>query len=83
MHLHLQHANLIGIIFFSCADELNLISRLDRAVDNLEICNDSSERIEHRVKDKGLERRIRITLRCWHSLYDCIKNLLDTLTGLT
>ena len=43
MHLHLQDSNLICVVFLACADEFHLVSWLDGAVDNLEICDDSSE----------------------------------------
>ena len=61
MHLHLQHTDFIRIIFLSCAYKLHLVTRLDGAVHNLEVCNDASERIEYRVKDKSLKRSIRVT----------------------
>ena len=82
MHLHLEHAYLICIIFLACADELDLVTRLDGTVDDLEICNDTSERVEDRVKDKSLKRRIRISLWSRYPVDDCIKDRLDTLTGL-
>ena len=43
MHLHLQDTNLISLVFLACIEELDLVAFLYRAVDNLEICYDSSE----------------------------------------
>ena len=43
MHLHFQYTDLICDILLACADELHLVSRLDRTVHNLEICDDSTE----------------------------------------
>ena len=83
MHLHLEHTDFIRIIFLACAYELNLVAWLDRAVDNLEICNDTSERVEYRVKDKRLKRSLRVSLRSRHSLNDSIQDFLHTLSSLT
>ena len=82
MHLHLEHSDLICIIFLSGIEELDLVTLADGSVHNLEICDDSSERIEYRVKDKGLERCLRITLRSRNSLDDGIQNLFDAFSGL-
>ena len=83
MHLHLQHADLICNIFLSSAYKLDLVARLYRSVDNLEICDDSSERVEYRVKYKGLQRSIRISLRSWNPLHDSVKNFLYALSCLS
>ena len=83
MHLHLEHADLVGNIFLACADELDLVARLDRSVHHLEICDDSAERIEHRVKDQSLERRVRIPFRSRHPLHDSVKHFLYALSCLS
>ena len=83
MHLHLEDTDFISYILLSCADELDLISNLDGSVHNLEVCDDSSERVEHRVEDEGLKRSIWISHRSRNSLYDSIENLFHSLTCLT
>ena len=83
MHLHLQHTDLICHIFFSGADELDLVAGLYGTVDNLEIGNDTTEGIEHRVEDKRLKRSLRITFRSRNPFHYGIKNFLHALTGLS
>ena len=83
MHLHLQNTDLVRIIFLSSADELDLVSRLDGTVHHLEIRNDSSERVEHRVKDKGLQRSVRVSCRSRNRFHYCVQHFLHTLAGLS
>ena len=83
MHLHLEHTDIIGLIFLSCIEELYLVSLPDRSVHNLEVCDDTSERVEDRVEDKGLKRSFRIALRRRDPLDDGVKDLLHTITGLS
>ena len=83
MHLHLEDTDLVGRIFLSCADELDLVARLDASVHHLEVGDDTAERVEHRVEDEGLERCVRIALRSRNPLHDCVQHLLHTLSGLS
>ena len=83
MHLHLEHTDLVRVVLLACADEFNLVTRLDGTVHHLEISDDTSERVEHRIEDKSLKRSIRISLRCRHPFNDGIKHLLDSLSGLS
>ena len=82
IHLHLQHADLIRLIFLSCVEELDLVALADRSVDNLEVCDDSSEGIEYRVEDKGLKRSLGIADRSRDPLDDGIKDLLHAFSSL-
>ena len=82
-HIHLQHAHLIGIILHTGIEELHMITLMDDTVHNLEIGNDASEGVEHRVEDQGLQGRLLITFRMGDALYHSIEDLLDTLTCLT
>ena len=83
MHLHLEHSDLVCLIFLSCADEFYFVAWLDGSVENLEICNDASERVEYRVKDESLERSVRISCRSWNALDDGVKNLRHSLSCLS
>ena len=83
MHLHLEHTDLVCDIFLSSAHELDLVTRLDRAVDDLEICDDTSEGVEDRVEDKGLERSFRITRRSRNPLHDSVEHVLYTFSCLS
>ena len=83
MHLHLEYTDLVGRIFLSCADELDLVARLDASVHHLEVGDDTAERVEHRVEDEGLERSVRISLRSRNPLHDSVENLLYALAGLS
>ena len=78
-HVHLQDSYLIGLIFLAGIDELHLLSALDASVHNLEICNNASEGIEHRVKDEGLQRCILITTGWSNTVNNGIQYLLHTL----
>ena len=60
-HIHFQYPYLIGIIFFPRIEELHLISFADRAVFNLEIRYNSTERVEYRVENQSLQRRLFIS----------------------
>ena len=55
----------------------------DRAILNLEICDNTSERIEYRVEDQSLERCIRISLWRRYALYYRSQDFGDTDTGLS
>ena len=83
MHLHFEHSDLICHIFLTSADKLDLVTRLDRTVHDLKVCDDSTERVEYRVKDQRLKRSIRISLRRRDTLYNSVKHFFYTLTCLT
>ena len=83
MHLHLEHTDLICRILLACAHELDLVSGLYGAVHHFEICYDSTERVEDRVKDEGLKRCIRISCRSRYTFYYRIKDLRDSLSCLS
>ena len=66
-----------GIIAYFKIEELYLVTLADGAVLNLEICYDSAERVEYRVKNESLKRSIRITYRAWNTLHYGIQYLLN------
>ena len=82
-HIHLQHSHLIGIILHTCIEELHMVTLSDHPVHNLEICDDSPEGIEYRVKDKSLQRSLLITDRMRDALNDGIENLFYTFSSLS
>ena len=59
-----------------------MVALVQRTVEYAEIGYDSSERIEHRVEDKRLQRAFVIALGCRHALDDRFEHLLDALSGL-
>ena len=59
--LHFEDPYLVGLIFSSRIEELDLVSCLYGPVLYLEICDDSSEGIEYGVKNKRLKRSLRIS----------------------
>ena len=69
-----EHTQLIDVILLLGVDKLHEIPLGDRAIQNLEINDDAPERVEHRVKDQGLQRRIGVALRSRDAVNDCIKD---------
>ena len=69
------------MILLAGGDELHEIILFQSAVDNFKIGDDSSERIENRVENKGLQRSIGVPFRRWHTLYDSLKHIIDTHPG--
>ena len=57
-HIHFQHPYFIGIILFSRIEKLHLVALANRAVFNLEISYNSTERVEYRVENQSLQRRL-------------------------
>ncbi len=66
------------MIFLTRRHKLHKVTAADRAVDNLVICYDASERIEHRVKYESLKRSLRIALGSRYAGNDRLKNLRHT-----
>ena len=57
-HIHFQHPYFIGIILFSRIEKLHLVALANRAVFNLEISYNSTERVEYRDENQSLQRRL-------------------------
>ena len=64
------------------AEELHLIARADGAIHHPEVGDDPPERIEYRVENQSLQRRILITFRRWYAVYYGIQHPVDPLPGL-
>ena len=75
-HIHLQHTYLIGLILTPSIDKLHIVAAMDTSVYNLEICNDTSEGIEYRVKDECLQGSLFVALRRWYTVHHSIQYLL-------
>ena len=82
-HIHFQHSNLIGIVFFSSIEEFNFITGTDHSVYYLEIRNDTSKRIEYRVEDQSLQRCFFISHRAWNPFDYRLKNLFYAHAGFS
>ena len=82
-HVELEHTDFIGIIFLACRDKFHEVARLDCAIDNLEVGDDATEWVEHRVEDECLQWRFRVALRSRHTVDDSVENFLHTHAGLT
>ena len=63
MHIKLKHPDLISIILLACSDKLHEVILAYRAVLDLKISYNATERIEHRVEYQGLERCLRVSHR--------------------
>ena len=82
-HIHFQHTDFIGIIFLTGIEKLHLVSFTDYTVLNLEISNDTTERIEYRVENQSLKRCFFITFRMRNAFHHCIENFFYSQTCLT
>ena len=80
--VHLQHTNFVGIVLLTGIEELHLVALAQNAVGNLEICDDTTERVKHRVKDKRLQRSLFVAHRSGNALNNSIQDILYTKTGL-
>ena len=61
-HVEFEHADFVGVIFFACGDKFDKIVFFYRAVLDLEVGDDASERVEDRVENQRLERSVRVAL---------------------
>ena len=82
-HVHPQHAHFVGIILLAGIEELNLVTLADDTVLYLEIGDNATERIEHRVENQRLQRSILITFGMGNALDNGSQNLFHTHTRLT
>ena len=82
-HIHLQHTNLVRIVFHTRIEELHLVARTDRTVQNLKVGNNTTEGIEYRVEDKCLQGSLLITFGMRNALNDSIQDILNALASLT
>ena len=81
-HVHLQHANLVGIVFHTGIEEFHEVALTDHTVNDLEIGDNAAERIEHRVEDQSLQGGILVAYGMRNALHDGVEHLFDTLTRL-
>ena len=70
------------MVFLARGDELHEIVGAYPAVDNLEVCDDAAEGIEHGVENQGLKRRFGVTLGRGNTLHDGAQDLVDAHAGL-
>ena len=77
-HVHLQHTYFVRVILFTRVEELYLISLAEHTVRNLEIGNNSTERIEYRVEDERLQGSLLVAHRVRHTLHDGLQDFLHT-----
>ena len=73
MLTQLQHTQFINIVLLLGIDKFHEVALGNRAVQNLKIDNDATERVEHRVKDQCLQRRLGVTLRRWDAIHYRVK----------
>ena len=62
--LHLEHSDLLDLVFHSGGEELDLLALAYASVHDLAVGYHPAERVEHRVEDQGLQRRLRVAFRC-------------------
>ena len=77
-HFHFEHSDFIRIIFLACIEEFHFIPFTNHTVHYLEICNDTTERIEDRIENQRLQRSFLVTLRMRDTLNDRSQNLFHS-----
>ncbi len=78
---HLEVPDLLHLVFHAGGEELHLVALTDAAVLDFEVGYNSAERVEYRVEDEGLERCLRVSLRCGDFLDYGIQNRSHPLSG--
>ena len=63
------------LILLARSHEFHVVALAYCAVDDFEVCDDASERVEHRVENQSLERSVRVAYRCRHTLHYGLQNL--------
>ena len=82
-HVHFKHAHLIGRILHARIEKLHVVALAYNAVHHLEVGNNSTKGIKHRVEDKCLQWSIIIACGMWHPLHNGIKDVFNALARLT
>ena len=73
--VHLEDADLVGLVLLARVDETHLLTAVHGAVDNLEIGDDAPEGIEHGVEDERLEWGRGVALRRRDTFDDGVENV--------
>ena len=72
LHTQFKHTYLVRIILFACIEETYTVVCIHGTIYHFEISNNTTERIEYRVKHQTLQRRLWITNRRSNTLNDSI-----------
>ena len=82
-HVHFKHAHLIGRILHARIEKLHVVALTYNAVQHLEVGNNSTKGIKHRVEDKRLQRSVIVACGVWHPLHNGFKDVVNALARLT
>ena len=83
LHIQFQHTYLIRIVFLTRIEETHTVIRFHRTINHLEIGDNSTEWIEHRVKYQALQWRLRVSLWRSNTFNDSIQNLRYAVASLS
>ena len=78
-HVHLQHTDFLRLVFFLRVDETHLLALAHHSIHNLEISDDATETVEHRVENQRLQRSRLVTLRMRNALHHSLQDFIHTL----
>ena len=81
-HVHLQYANLVGVVFHTGVEELHEVTLADAAVHNLEVSDDAAEGVEHGVEDQRLQLCVRVADGVGDTVYDGVKDFAHAFARL-
>ena len=81
LELHLQDADLLGIIFHTGGHEFDLVPRRDGTVQDLEVGYDATELVEYGIEYQSLKRGVGIALRGGDLLDNRIQQRRDAFAG--
>ena len=71
------------MVLLAGGNEFHEVILADCAVLDLEVGDDSAERVEHRVENQGLQRGLRVTFRGWYTLHDGPQDILHADAGFS
>ena len=71
------------MILFAGSNKFHEVVFADSSVFDFEICDDSSERVEHRVENQSLQRSFGVAFRSGNALDYGAENFRHTQSGLT
>ena len=81
-HFEFENTYLVGVVLFAGVDKPHLVAGFHSTIDYFEIGDDAAEGVEYGVKDKALERCVRVSFGRRYTLDDGIQDLWHAFSGL-
>ncbi len=81
VQLEFQVAYFLRLVLVAGGEEFHLVPLADGAVHHFKVGDDAAERVEHRVKDKRLQRSLRIPFGRGHLVHNGVQHFLHAGAG--